>query len=191
MSICLHNPLWRIDTVDNEEQRDLRLFRRGEAVTVVRTYLLVRCVSAYDATGLEGSLQRYIEEMGMPHGFCLHQEAGAGPRSEYGKTRIPETTWVALSLIRVKNPKFADIDPVNPNRNPPLKSCSVTSHDGKNTYKIAVRGDKQKFQGTKSVLTDEATNVATRLKNVVRRNKRKAAQLSKNEDAKVSLLCEI
>jgi len=186
MSNCHRNPLWRIDTVDNEEQRDLRLFSREEAITVVRTYLLVRSVSAYDATGLEGSLQRYIEEMGMPHGLCLHQEAGAGPRSEYGITN-PETTWVALSLIRVTSPKFADIDPVNPNRYPPLKSCIVTSFDGKTDYKVAVRGDKQKFQGTKSVLVDEAMIAATRLKTLTRRNKRKADAISMGEDAKVSV----
>jgi len=186
MNACHRKPLWRIDTVDNEEQRDLRLFRREEAITVVRTYLLARCVSAYDATGLEGCLQRYIEEMGMPHGLCLHQKAGAAPASEYGKTN-PETTWVALSLIRVTSPKFADIDPVNPNRYPPLKSCTVTSHDGKTDYKVAVRGHKKKFQGTKSVLADEATIAAEQRRKVVRHNKRKADAISKNEEGILSV----
>ena len=177
MSNFIRNPLWRIDTVDNEEQRYLRLFRRGEAVTVVSTYLLVRCVSAFDATGLEGCLQRYIEEMGMPHGLCLHQDAGAGPKKQYGKTG-PKTTWVALSLIRVKNPKFADIDPVNPNRYPPLQSCIVTSHSGKTDYKVAVRGHKKKFQGTKSVLADEVKIAVYNFKRAERRNKRKADEIS-------------
>jgi len=177
ISSCYRNPLWRIDTVHNEEQRDLRLFRRGEAVTVVCTYLLARCVSAYDATGLEGSLQRYIEEMGMPHGLCLHQKAGAGPKKKYGKTG-PKTTWVALSLIRVRNPKFADFDPVNPNRYPPLQSCIVTSHDGKTDYKVAVRGDKKKFQGTKSVLADEVKIAVHNFRKVERHNKRKAEAIS-------------
>ena len=187
MSNCHREPLWRIDTVDNEEQRDLRLFRRGEATTVVRTYLLVRCVSAFDATGLEGCLHRYIEEMGIPHGLCLHQKAGAGSMNQYGKTGIPETTCVALSLIRVTSPKFADIDPVNPNRYPPLKSCSVTSHDGKNTYKIAVRGRKKKFQGTKSVLADEVKIVEKQHQDRERRNKRKADAISTDEDEILSV----
>jgi len=186
MSCCYRKPLWRIDTVDNEEQRDLRRFRRKQAVTVVRSYLLAKCVSAYDATSLEGVLQHYTEKMEMPHGMCLHQDAGAGHKSQYGNTN-PETTRVALYLIRVSSPKFADVDPVDPNRSPPLKSCTVTSHDGKTDYNVAVRGDKQKFQGTKSVLADEATYEATRLKTVVRHNKRKADAISKNEEGILSV----
>ena len=101
MSICLRDPLWRIEThttkpqlfgrpgigprlVKANKERDLRLFTREEARTVVRSYILAKCVSAYDATGLEGCLQRYIEKMGLPHGRCLHMEAGAGSRSEFG-----------------------------------------------------------------------------------------------------------
>ena len=144
MSNFIRDPLWRIDTVDNEEQCDLRLFRREEAKTVVHSYLLAKCISAYDATGLEGALQRYIEKMGMPHGLCLHKNAGAGSKLEYGSTE-PEATWVALSLIRVKHPKFADVDPVDPSRSPPLTSCTVTSHDGKTDYNVSVRGDKKKI----------------------------------------------
>jgi len=76
----VRNPLMRIDTFDNGNQRDFRRFTGKEAKTVVLTYLLAKCVSGYDATSLEGSLQRYIEkEMGMPHGFCLRKKAGAGP----------------------------------------------------------------------------------------------------------------
>ena len=182
------NPLMRIDTVDNEEQRDLRLFTRKEARTVVLTYILAKCVSGYDATSLEGGLQRYIEkEMGMPHGFYLHKKAGAAPQPEYGSVPVSESTWVALSLIRVTSPTFADVDPVDPNRSPPLTSCKVTSHDGNTTYNVVVRGDKQKFPDTKSVLADEVTNVAYRLKTIERRNKRKADAISTTVDEKVSV----
>ena len=201
MTACQRDPLWRIETRRTKTQMwgrpktpmwgrpingeiDLRRFTKAK--TVVRSYLLAKCVSAFDATGLERCLQRYIEEMGMPHGMCLHQEAGAGHKNQYGNTN-PETTWVALSLIRVSSPKFADVDPVDPKRSPPLTSCMVTSHDGSTTYKVAVRGHKQKFRYTKSVLADEATNVARRLKNVVRHNKRKADAISMGEDAKVSV----
>jgi len=181
MSNCLRDPLWRIQIVDNEEQRDFRLFTSKEAKTVVLSYLLVKCVSGYDATSLEGGLQRFIEEMGLPHGLCLHQKAGAGSRIEYGSTK-PETTWVALSLIRVKSPTFADIDPSNANRHPALTSCQVTSHDAQTTYDVSVRGDKQKFSHTKSVIADEAKNAASRLQTSKRRHKRKAEAISTSED---------
>jgi len=181
MSSCLRDPLWRIQTVDNEKQRDFRLFTSKEAKTVIRSYALVKCVSAFDATGLEGVLQHYIEEMGLPHGLCLHQKAGAGSRIEYGSTK-PETTWVALSLIRVKSPTFADIDPSNANRYLPLTSCQVTSHDGQTTYDVSVRGNKQKFSDTNSVIADEAKNAASRLQASTRRNKRKAEAISTSQD---------
>jgi len=54
----------------------------------------------------------------------------------------PETTWVTLSLIRVKDPKFADVNPVDLNRSRPLTSCTVTSQNGKTDYNVSVRGDK-------------------------------------------------
>jgi len=185
MSQFERDPLWRIDTVDNEEQHDFRRFTPPEARKVVHSYLLAKCISAYDASGLERALQGYIEDMGMPHGMCLHQKVGAGFRVEYGKTK-PETTFVALSLIRVKSPFFADVDPVDPNRNPPLISCTVTSHDGKIDYNVAVRGDKQKFQGTKSVLEDEAMNKAAQLQRNMRHKKRKADAISTSDDDKSS-----
>ena len=198
---CYREPLWRIDTRPKphmfgrpgirpkhvDKEGDLRLFRREEAKTVALTYILAKCVSGYDATSVEGSLQRYLEnEMRMPHGLYLHQKAGAGPLKEYGSTN-PETTWVGMTLIRVTSPTFADVDPVDPNRSPPLTSCTVTSHDGKTDYKVAVRGDKQKFPDTKSVIEDEATNVASRLKDVERHKKRKADAISKNEEGILSV----
>ena len=186
MSNFLRDPLWRIETHMEKpkhinEEIDLRLFTPPEAKTVARSYMLAKCVSGYDATSIEGGLQRYIEKMGMPHGMCLHRDAGAGSQKEYGTTN-PETTWVVLSLIRVKDRKFADVDPVDPNRSPPLTSCTVTSHDGKTDYKVAVRGGNQKFPSTKSVLQDEAKVAAKRLQDETRRNKRKADAISKSED---------
>ena len=182
MSCCRRSPLMRIDTVDKGNQRDFRRFTVKEAKTVVRSYILAKCVSAYDATGLEGSLQRYIEkEMGMSHGLCLHQKAGAAPKLEYGSTN-PETTWVAVSLIRLTSPTFADVDHVDPNRSPPLLTCTITSHDGKITYNVGVRGDKQKFPCTKSVVADEAKKAASRLHTSTRRKKRKADAMSRHED---------
>jgi hypothetical protein len=88
-----------------------------------------------------------------------------------------------MTLLRVTSPTFADVDPVDPNRSPPLTSCTVTSHDGKTDYKVAVRGHKEKFPDTKSVIEDEATNVANRLRDAERHKKRKADEMS----AKVSV----
>ena len=185
MSYYLRDPLWRIDTVDNSNQCDFRCFTHKEAKTVVYSYILAKSISAYDATGLEGALQRYIENMGVQHGLCLHREAGAGSRVQYGKKK-PETTWVALSLIRVNNPKFADVDPSDAGRSPPLTSCTVTSHNGETTYNVSVRSQKHKFPDSKSVVADEAKITATRLKNTTRRNKRKADALSTSEEDKLS-----
>ena len=195
---CVREPLWRIDTRPRphffgrpgifgrpkhvDKEGDLRLFMREEAKTVALTYILAKCVSGYDATSVEGSLQRYLEnEMRMPHGLYLHQKAGAGPLNEYGSTN-PETTWVGLTLIRVTSPTFADVDPVDPNRSPALTSCTVTSHDGKTDYKVAARGHKEKFPDTKSVLADEATNAAERLQRSTRHKKRKADKISRADE---------
>ena len=46
---------------------------------------------------------------------------------------------------------------------------------------------KQKFPDTKSVIEDEATNVATRLRDAERRKKRKADAISKNEEGMLSV----
>ena len=202
MTRCDRDPLWRLEDRTKKpqlfgrpgicqrpkhvnEEIDLRRFTVPEAKTVVRSYLLAKCVSSFDATSLEGGLQRYIEDMGMPHGMCLHQKAGAGSKLEYGITN-PETTCVALSLIRVKSPKFADIEHSDAGRSPPLTSCTVTSHDGKTDYKVAVRGHKQKFPDTKSVLADKTTNAASRLQNLTRHRKRKAGVISTAVDEKLS-----
>jgi hypothetical protein len=156
MTVPLRDPLCRIDEkIDGE--RNLRLFTRKEAKTVVRSYLLKECLSGYDATGIEGALQRYLEdELGMPHGMYLHQKAGAGPLTEYGPTITKGTCRVVLSIIRITSPTFADVDPSDPDRAPPLTSCSVVSHNGKQTYNVVVRGHKQPFPDTKSVIADKA-----------------------------------
>jgi hypothetical protein len=199
MSDFQRDPLWRIETYRTktqmfgrpgigprpkhiDEERDLRLFRREEAKTVVHSYLLAKCVTGYDATSLERCLQRYIEEMGLPHGICLHQKVGAGSQLEYGTTN-PATTWVALSLIRVASPKFAEVDPVDPTRSPPLTGCQVTSFDGTTTYDVSVRGPKQKFQDTKSVIEDDAKIAAERLQKAARHKKRKADTKKRKADA--------
>jgi hypothetical protein len=166
MTMADRNPLWRIDTTDIDTNRDLRRFTGPEAGSVVRSYLLADCVSAYDATSLEGKLQHYIEdEIDMPHGLCLHKEAGAGSRKQYSRTKVEKARLakgeacvysVVLSMIRVISPTFADIDPSDPDRAPPLTSCSVVSHNGKQTYNVVVRGHKQPFPDTKSVIADKA-----------------------------------
>jgi hypothetical protein len=150
------NPLCRIDEkIDGK--RDLRLFTGKEAKTVVRSYLLKECLSGYDATGIEGALQRYLEdELGMSHGMYLHQKAGAGPLTEYGKKPTKGKCRVVLSIIRITSPTFADVDPSDPDRAPPLTSFSVVSHNGKQTYNVVVRGHKQPFPDTKSVIADKA-----------------------------------
>ena len=61
------DPLWRLQKLDIDNKEDLKRFSTYEAKDVVRSYLLAECVSAYDVTTLEGTLQRYIEDdMNMP-----------------------------------------------------------------------------------------------------------------------------
>ena len=115
----------------------------------------------------------------------LTPESRGGPRVQYGKKK-PEATWVALSIIRVKDPKFADVDPVDPNRSPPLTSCTVTSHDGKTDYNVSVRDDKKKIPDTKSVIADQIKIAAHALQRSNRHKKRKADEISKSEDDKSS-----
>ena len=53
--------------------------------------------------------------------------------------------------------------------------------------KVAVRGNKEKFQDTKSVFADKSNNAATKLKTSTRRKKRKADEQSTDVDEKVSV----
>ena len=56
-------------------------------------------------------------------------------------------------------------------------------------YKVAVRGHKEKFPDTKSVIEDEATNVAGRLRDVERHKKRRADE-KRNQGTKSVLADE-
>ena len=79
--------------------------------------------------------QLYLEdEIEMPHGMCLHQRAGAGPRlpnsmspSEIEVLRDGGKLKYSLfiSMIEVEDCVFADMDPVDEDRPPPLVSASV------------------------------------------------------------------
>jgi hypothetical protein len=194
MTMADRNPLWRIDTTDIDTNRDLRRFTGPEAGSVVRSYLLADCVSAYDATSLEGKLQHYIEdEIDMPHGLCLHKQAGAGSRKQYSRTKVEKARLakgeacvysVVLSMIRVISPTFADIDPSDPDRAPPLTSCSVVSHNGKQTYNVVVRGDKQPFPDTKSVIADNAEIARKKAADKKRRAEEKAANANPSKKRK-------
>lgn len=175
----LRNPLWRKDTTD----RDLKRFTEPEARSIVRPYLLAQCVSAYDMTSLETGCQLYIEkELTMPHGMCLHQIAGSGARTQYSKSACEKAREekgeaciysLVLALIKVNSPIFADVDPIDPDRAPPLTSCCVISHDGKVTYNVSVRGHKQEFPNTESVMKDNASKQKYRDGNNKRHRKRR------------------
>jgi hypothetical protein len=190
---CQRNPLWRVDTSDIDMERDLRRFTQREAKSIVHSYLLSEFVSAYDCTSIEGGLQAYIEdEIGIPHGICLHKRAGAGSRMQYSYTHVENARIkngeacihsVALSMIRISSPTYASVDASDAERSPPLTSCTVRSHDGKTTYKVCVRGDKQQFPDTKSVLADNISNTDLCNARVNRKRKRKAAALSPTSDA--------
>jgi hypothetical protein len=184
------DPIWRKEGVDDDNNRDLPRLGRDEVTSVGYVYKVDERVSPYDATSVEGGLQKNIEEkLNMPHGRCLHREAGAGSRKEYSTTPNEKkalaagqklTYSVVMTMIPITNPVYADVDPSDPERAPPLLSCTVTSHDGRNTqYRIVVRGDKQGFPETKSVRKDNAAIAVKNAKRVKRhRNDKKKAKKS-------------
>ncbi|KAJ1464334.1 hypothetical protein T484DRAFT_1758175 [Baffinella frigidus] len=187
------NPLWRIEAPDG----DLKRFTTSEAKSIVCSYLLADCVSAYDVTSLEKGCQLYCEnELNMPHGMCLHKNIGAGARMQYSTTpqekkRIANGEAceysLVLSLIKTDARTFADSSPDDPgDRPPPLTSCSVTSHDGKMTYNVSVRGYKQSFPDTESVKADKARIQRYKGTTTERRLKRK-----KPCDAEEDVLCPL
>jgi hypothetical protein len=102
--------------------------------------------------------------------MCLHKQAGAGNRlkdsmtaAEYELFQIGELKGfsLAISMIRTTDRVFADVDPDDAERSPPLVSASVLTPDGTDTgYRIRVRGNKQRFPDTASVVKDRATNKA-------------------------------
>jgi hypothetical protein len=182
------NPLWRI-----KKNEDLKRFTTPQARNVLKPYLLAVCDNAYDITTLEAACQFYIEdEIGMPHGMCLHTKAGAGSRLLNSLTQ-PEIEFLRdggelkyslfISMIEVEHCVFADIDPVDELRSPPLVSASVPAQNGTDAvYCIQVRGYKQSFKNTESVLKDKKSRDATYATTKERREKRKRD----TEEARVS-----
>jgi hypothetical protein len=170
------DPLLRIEL----ENGDLKRMSPPQANSVVHSYLLAECDTAYDVTSLEAACQFYLEdEIGLPHGMCLHKQAGAGKRLENSMTKAELKLFLSgelkgwslvLSIIRVTDCVFAAVDPFDPTRSPPLVSASVLTLDGTDAgYRIRVRGNKQSFPDTPSVVADRATNKATREKTKARR----------------------
>jgi hypothetical protein len=195
------DPIWRKQGVDDDNNIDLQRLGRDEVTSVGYVYKVDERVSPCDATSVEGGLQKNIEEkLNMPHGMCLHREAGAGSRKEYSTTANERkalaagqklTYSVVMTMIGpITNPVYADVDPSDPERAPPLLSCTVTSHDGRNTqYRIVVRGDKQGFPETKSVCKDNAAIAAQYAQRAKRhRNDKKKAKKSDAPEAKE--MCE-
>jgi hypothetical protein len=178
------DPLWRFE----QEDGDLKQMRPLQAKSVVNVYLLAKYENPYDVTSLEGACQFYLEnELGLPHGICLHKQAGAGSRVKDSMTpaeyklflRGKLKGWsLTLTMIRTTDRIFADVDPDDPERSPPLVSASVPTHDGTGTvYRIRVRGNKQRFPDTPSVVADRETNrlsrEASKARKKVSRQKRK------------------
>jgi hypothetical protein len=174
------DPLWRME----QEDGDLKRMSPMQANSVVHSYILANCDTAYDVTSLEAACQFYLEdEIGLPHGMCLHKQAGAGKRLENSMTEAELKLFLSgelkgwslvLSMIRTTDRVFADVDPFDPERSPPLVSASIPTNDGTGTvYRIRVRGNKQRFPDTPSVVEDRATNKAKYEKDKARRQERK------------------
>ncbi|KAJ1482383.1 hypothetical protein T484DRAFT_1747597 [Baffinella frigidus] len=167
-TVVLHrvdrNPLWRIN-----DNGDMRRFTQAEAGSVCETYLLAIAEYPHDITDLEGAAQRYIEELGMPHGVRLHKKAGAGSRLAGSETVNEKkdhdagrqiTYSLAMTLVEIHDPVFADeADPNDPTPTiPRLLSATVIGRNKKGfpkTFEIEVRGPKESFRDTPSVLKDK------------------------------------
>jgi hypothetical protein len=185
------DPLWRMLQKDG----DLKRMSPKQAKSVVNVYLLARYENPYDVTSIEGACQFYLEnELGLPHGICLHRRAGAGNRlkdsmtdDEYKLFRSGKIKgWsLNLTMIRTTDRVFADFDPFDPERSPPLVSASVPTHDGTGTvYNIMVRGNKQRFPDTPSVLADMETN---RLRREGSKARKKARRQNRKRNAAESV----
>jgi hypothetical protein len=189
----IRNPLWRI-----EADEDLKRFTKPQARNVVKPYLLAVCDNAYDITTLEAACQFYIEdEIGMPHGMCLHKKVGAGSRllNSFSPSEMKvlrdggELTYsLFISMIEVTDCVFAELDPDDEERSPPLVSASVPAQDGTDAvYCIQVRGDKQSFKDTKSVLKDKKSRAATYATTKARRAERRAKRKRDAEEAEEAI----
>jgi hypothetical protein len=184
------DPLWRIE----QEDGDLKRMSPLQAKSVVNVYLLAKYDNPYDVTSLEGMCQFYLEnELGLPHGICLHKQAGAGKRlkdsmtaAEYKLFRSGKLKgWsLTLTMIRTTDRVFADSDPDDPERSPPLIAASVPTHDGTGTvYRIRIGGKKQRFPDTPSVVKDRATNKVKNERTKARRQKRKRGAAEPSDTA--------
>jgi hypothetical protein len=174
------DPLWRMLQKDG----DLKRMSPKQAKSVVNVYLLAKYENPYDVTSLEGACQFYLENgLGLPHGICLHKKAGAGNRLEDSMTADEYELLISgkikgwsltLTMIRTTDRVFADVDPDDPERPPPLVSASVPTHDGTGTvYRIQVRGNKQRFPDTPSVVADRKKIKAKQEKDKARHQTRK------------------
>jgi hypothetical protein len=174
------DPLWRFEQADG----DLKRMRPLQAKSVVNVYLLAKYDTPYDTTSLEGVCQFYLEnELGLPHGICLHKKAGSGNRLKDSMTAKEYELLISgkikgwsltLTMIRTTDRVFANVDTDDPTRSPPLVSASVPTHDGTGTvYRIRVRGNKQSFPDTPSVVADRAAIKAKKGKDKASRQKRK------------------
>ncbi|KAJ1465955.1 hypothetical protein T484DRAFT_1757050, partial [Baffinella frigidus] len=106
------DPLVRIN-----DKEDLRRFTQAEAGSVIETFVLMTSDNRYDITCIEGEMQYYLEDLGMPHGVRLHQKAGAGSRlpgseSVHEKNRLAKGETIIYSLfvtlIEMRDSVFAD-----------------------------------------------------------------------------------
>ncbi|KAJ1465545.1 hypothetical protein T484DRAFT_1757328 [Baffinella frigidus] len=190
----MRNPIWRIS-----DGVDLRRFTMAEFNSIRRSYILATCISNYDVTGLETECQRYLKDvLGMPHGMCLHRKVGAGSRLENSFSpaemkRIENgehpTYSLAITVVKTNGCIFADADPSYPERPPSLLQTNAVSHDNTNTFNIVVASDmqffpdQQRFPDTPSVLADACWNETRRVGNKERHRKRKAADISAEDDS--------
>jgi hypothetical protein len=185
------DPLWRMLQKDG----DLKRMSPKQAKSVVNVYLLAKYENPYDATSLEGACQFYLENLGLPHGICLHKRAGAGNRLKDSMTDDEYELLISgkikgwsltLTMIRTTDRVYADSDPDDPERSPPLIAASIPTDDGKTVYRILVRGNKQRFPDTPSVVADRATNKAKYQKDKERRQNRKRNAAEPSDSAESS-----
>ncbi|KAJ1465965.1 hypothetical protein T484DRAFT_1757033 [Baffinella frigidus] len=185
------NPLVRIN-----DKEDLRRFTQAEAGSVIETFVLMTSDNRYDITCIEGEMQYYLEDLGMAHGIRLHQKAGAGSRlpgseSVHEKNRLAKGETIIYSLfvtlIEMRDPVFADeVDPEDPTPTiPRLLSATVIGHMKgiPTTFEIEVRGHKQPFRDTPSVLEDRKEVKRLEKQSRVTKKKRDAALKSATTSA--------
>jgi hypothetical protein len=191
------NPPWRIE----QEDGDLKRMSLKEAKSVIKPYILAYCKTPYDITSLEAACQLYLEDViGMPHGLSLHKRVGAGNRLKDSMTKSELKIFLrggscryslAISMIRVTDCVFAEMDTDDVERVSPLISASVAANDGTDTvYRIRVGGKGQPFPATPSVVEDKATMKARRANTKARRSERKRKADGPTSEADASEGCK-